>query len=157
LDQRFADFEFLIIDDGSTDCTGERLAHYRRQDRRVRVYQQEQQGHAASLNRGCGLARGSYLARLDADDIALPDRFEREVAFLDRHPGVAVLGGAVRVIDRAGREICVDSCPVDGDQIRATLCHCSPFYHSSVMMRKGAFEAVEGYRPAFEDAEDYDL
>jgi len=157
LDQRFGDFEFIIIDDGSTDGTGERLGHYRQLDGRVQVHTQEKQGHAASLNQGCGLARGKYLARMDADDIALPDRFERQVAFLERHPQVAVLGGAVQVINRAGRELCVDSCPVDSHRIRETLRHSSPFYHSSVMIRKAAFEAVQGYRPAFEDAEDYDL
>jgi hypothetical protein len=157
LDQRFGDFEFIIIDDGSTDGTGERLGHYRQLDGRVQVHTQEKQGHAASLNQGCGLARGKYLARMDADDIALPDRFERQVAFLERHPQVAVLGGAAHLIDRNGHTLGCRRFPAQDRAIKKVLPHRNPLIHSTVMMRKAAFEAVQGYRPAFEDAEDYDL
>jgi hypothetical protein len=157
LNQRYREFEFIIVNDGSTDCTAEILAEYQRQEHRILIHTQENRGHAASLNHACHRARGQYLAEMDADDRCFPDRLERQVEFLEQHPEVALVGGAVWVITREGRWLRAEVCPVEDAEIRQALSERCPFFHSTVMMRKAAFDGVGGYRPAFEDAEDLDL
>jgi tetratricopeptide (TPR) repeat protein len=157
LTQTYRDLEIVCIDDGSTDGSPEILAAYRRRDRRLVVRRQTRSGIVDALNHGCRLARGRYLARMDADDVALPDRLERQVAFLDRHPEVAVVGGAVILISADGTPFATARCPVSDPEIRAALIRSNPLTHSAVMMRKAAFHAVGGYRPVAAHAEDYDL
>jgi glycosyl transferase family 2 len=157
LGQTFADFEFVVVDDGSTDSTAEALCRYQAADPRVRVIHQEQAGLVASLNRGCGQARAAYIARMDADDIAFPDRFARQVEFLDRHPAVAVVGSAIVRVDAAGREIKRNVCPTTHAAIVEALREYTCFTHPSVMLRAEALAAVGGYRAAYRAAEDYDL
>ncbi|HEU4588074.1 MAG TPA: glycosyltransferase [Gemmatimonadales bacterium] len=157
LAQTFTDFEFVIVDDGSTDATPELLRRYQAADRRVRVHRQPQAGLAVSLNRGCSVARGTYLARMDADDIAFRERFARQVEFLDRHPAVAVVGTAVVRIDAAGREIKQSGGPTSHEEIVRALRQYTCFTHPSVMLRAAALAAVGGYRNAYAPAEDYDL
>jgi hypothetical protein len=157
LGQSFADLEFVIVDDGSTDSTGDVLRRYQTVDRRVRVVHQEKAGLVASLNRGCGLARAAYLARMDADDIAFPDRLARQVEFLDRHPNVAVVGSAVMRIDASGREIKRNVCPTSHAEIVEALREYTCFTHPSVTLRAAALADVGGYRWAYGPAEDYDL
>lgn len=157
LAQTFTDFEFVIVDDGSTDSTPELLQRYQAADSRVRVDRREKAGLVASLNRGCGQARGAYLARMDADDIAFRDRFTRQVEFLDRHPQVAVVGSAVVRIDAAGREIKRNVCPTSHAEIVQALREYTCFTHPTVMLRAAALAAVGGYREAYARAQDYDL
>ena len=157
LGQSFRDFEFIIINDGSIDNTTGILQQYAQLDERLRVFHQENRGLIAALNRGCRLARGKYIARMDADDIAFPERFERQVDFLDRHPTVAVLGGAIKLINAKGASIGEWRNPVDDRQIKEALHRTNCFCHSTIMMRKDAFDATEGYRRPFLHAEDYDL
>ncbi len=157
LAQTFTDFEFVIVDDGSTDDTPELLRRYEAADGRIRVYRQEKAGLPASLNHGCRRARGAYLARMDADDIAFPDRLARQVEFLDRHPRVAMVGSAVVRIDGAGREIKRNVCPTSHAEIVAALREYTPFTHPTVMLRAEALAALGGYREAYGPAEDHDL
>src|SRR5918996_2481069 len=91
LNQTFREFEFIVINDGSTDDTVSILDKYEKSDSRIRVYHQENQGMIAALNRGCRLARGKYIARMDADDISLPRRFERQLEFMEGHPQIGIL------------------------------------------------------------------
>ena len=105
LKQSFNDFELIVIDDGSTDKTACVLAGFARSDGRIRVIGQANTGVVASLNRALDLARGEYVARMDADDVSLPSRFELQVAFLDTHPEVAVVGSAITLIDEEGSAI----------------------------------------------------
>src|SRR5436305_623407 len=88
LQQTFRDFEFIIVDDGSTDSTGEVLRDYAERDVRIKLYTQENCGLIASLNRACRLAKGRYIARMDADDISLPPRFEKQFHYLESHPEI---------------------------------------------------------------------
>src|ERR1700716_545696 len=105
LKQSFGDFELLAIDDGSTDQSVSVLSGFARSDGRIRLITQANAGIVASLNRALGLARGEYVARMDADDVALPSRLAMQVAFLDGHPDVAVVGSAIRLIDADGNAI----------------------------------------------------
>jgi hypothetical protein len=157
LEQTFPDFEFVIIDDGSTDSTPEVLQLYQAADRRVRVHHQENAGLTPSLNRGFGRARGAYLARMDADDIAFRDRLERQVEFLDQHPQVALVGSAVMRIDELGREIKRSLCPTSHAEIVRILAEYNCFTHPTVMLRKDVLSVVGGYREAYRQAQDYDL
>ena len=114
-------------------------------------------GLTEALGAALGLARAPLVARLDADDIALPERLERQRAFLGAHPDVGLLGTAAREVDAAGRELAVVRPPTDDPAIRCALIRRNPFVHSSVMMRRAAVERAGGYDPAFPVAQDYDL
>jgi glycosyltransferase involved in cell wall biosynthesis len=103
LSQTFADFEVLAINDGSTDGSGAILTRYAAANPRLRVIDQPNRGLIEVLNRGVREARGRWVARMDADDVCLPRRLERQVAHLAAHPDVALLGGWVATIDEAGR------------------------------------------------------
>jgi glycosyltransferase involved in cell wall biosynthesis len=157
LRQTREDFELLIVDDGSTDDTPRILADYARTDPRMAVHRVSHRGRSAALNFGCAQARAELIARLDDDDVALPERLERQLHFLERHEDVALLGGGALLIDDKGRVFARDEVPTSDAEIRQTLEHSSPFYHPNVVIRRRAVEAVGGYRTAFEPAEDYDL
>jgi hypothetical protein len=155
--QSFRDIEFIVINDGSTDSTAQILKRHAQLDARLLVVDQEHRGLIAALNSGCQLARGQYIARLDADDISVPDRLGKQLDFLARHPAVAVLGGAFRLIDPQGRALGDWRCPLADQQIRERLRRGNCMRHSAIMMRKRAFDATGGYRGCFLHAEDYDL
>jgi len=156
LSQTYADFEFIVINDGSTDGTAEILNSYA--DRRLRVLTQPNMGLVKSLNRGIAMAGGDYIARMDADDISLPQRLELQAKWLDGHPQTAVLGTANLVIDENDRPIGRHSHPTRSVAIEhALLDGFCPLCHGSVMFRKACFDQVGGYRERFRHAEDYDL
>jgi glycosyltransferase involved in cell wall biosynthesis len=150
LGQTLADLELIVVDDGSTDSTPALLAGFARADARVRVLTQAVGGLTSALNAGCALVRAPLIARLDADDAALPDRLERQAAFLDAHPDVALLGGGIVLVDEAGREF-------DREPGRAApdLSEQNELVHGTVVMRADAFRALGGYR--LDQSEDYDL
>jgi len=102
LAQTFRDFEFIVVDDGSTDRTPEILAAYT-DPRLVRVMLPSNQGLAIALNRGLAVAQGEYVARMDADDVSVPERLAKQVAHMDAHPEIGVLGGFVQRLDELGR------------------------------------------------------
>jgi glycosyltransferase involved in cell wall biosynthesis len=158
LGQTFTDFEFLIIDDGSTDRSRAILERYAARDGRIRLTSRPNTGYTVALNEGLGLARGELVARMDADDVALPERVARQVEYLRAHPEVVCVGTAVRFIDAAGRFLREGHPGMDNDEIqeRALAGDC-PLNHPSVMMRRAAVEAVGRYHPEFEPAEDLDL
>ena len=92
LNQTFTDFEFIVINDGSIDETSQIIERYRRLDGRIRAYEQPNRGLVVALNRGLELARGEYIARMDADDISVTERIATQVAFMDVHPEVGICG-----------------------------------------------------------------
>jgi cellulose synthase/poly-beta-1,6-N-acetylglucosamine synthase-like glycosyltransferase len=156
LNQTFHDFEFIIIDDGSTDSSGSILNAYQRSDCRVRAYHQENKGLIESLNRGCGIAQGKYIARMDADDMAVTERLARQIDFMKTHPEVAVLGTAVEFIDDDGKALRIASFPLSHREIQQIALDRAFLWHPSVLMRKSAWSRVGGYRNVAH-AEDYDL
>jgi Glycosyl transferase family 2 len=158
LKQSFDDFEFIVIDDGSTDQSSALLLEASRSDHRVRLLSQANSGVVVALNRALELARGEYIARMDADDVALPPRFARQVAFLDAHPDVAVVGSAIRLIDEEGRTIRDVDYPLTPAEVSEFLIEVGcALAHPAVMMRRVDVAGAGGYRSAYRHAEDYDL
>jgi glycosyltransferase involved in cell wall biosynthesis len=99
LAQTFDDFEFVVVDDGSSDRSLDKLLEVARRDRRVRVFAPGRMGAAAAYNFGVAQATGEYIARQDFDDRSYPDRLRLQVAFLDAHPEVGIVGGAYLLVD----------------------------------------------------------
>jgi len=155
LGQTAGDFELIVIDDGSTDATPALLASVR--DERLRVERRAAAGLTASLNRALVLARAPLVARLDADDLALPERLARQRAYLAAHPDVGLVGGGVRELDADGREVAVRVPPASDAALRAALIRRNPFVHSAVMVRRALVEKVGGYDESVPVAQDYDL
>ncbi len=155
LRQTAADLELIVVDDGSTDATASMLAAAA--DRRVRVERQPHQGLTRALIRGLALARAPLVARLDADDLAAPERLDRQCAFLDAHPEVGLLGAGAREVDLAGRDVALVRPPEDDGAIRRALIRRNPLVHSTVVMRRAVAERVGGYDAGFAVAQDYDL
>lgn len=156
LAQTFRDFECIIIDDGSTDGTARILEQFEREDGRIRVHSQPNRGLVASLNLGMKLAAGEYVARMDADDISLPDRFAVQVAYMDAQQQVGICGTWVETFG-SGRSDIVRY-PSDDGTIRSRLLFESAMAHSSVMLRRSMLERHGlAYDAHALHAEDYDL
>ncbi len=156
LRQTYDDFEFIIINDGSTDRSEEVIGTF--DDRRIRYLRNEQrQGLARALNRGIAEARGELVARLDADDAALPHRLNVQAAFLQHHPGYAMVGAQAIVLSEEGNQLCICPVPASEDEIREQMPTRCCFLHSTVMFRRDAVMEVGNYRPLFQFAQDYDL
>jgi glycosyltransferase involved in cell wall biosynthesis len=157
LAQSLTDLELVVVDDGSTDRTPEILEELAARDSRIALHRQANQGSVAALNAGIAAASGELIARLDADDVALPDRLEHQLGFLREHPEVAMVGGQVRIIDGSGRAVADARYPTGDAEIRGAFERSTPFVHSAVTMRRTALERAGGYRPEFNLAEDLDL
>ena len=158
LTQTFKDFELIIIDDGSSDRSPEIIEAYRKNDPRIRVHRQPRNmGLVEALNTGCRLATGEYIARMDADDICLPERFAKQVQYLDANPQVGFVGTWVKYIDAFGKNM--DKAwqpPITPILTRWTLMFCSsPLAHPSWLFRRSIINRLKFYRPV--KVEDYEL
>lgn len=157
LHQTFTEFEFIIVDFGSTDKTRAIISEYAAKDNRIKFSIIRHCWLAEARNASCYLAQGRYVAIMDADDVSVPERLRWQVEFMEEHPEVSVLGGAVEWIDAAGRALVIRSNPIRDREIRVALLERCPFWQPSVIMRREVFVQVGGYRPSFAQAEDYDL
>ena len=157
LNQTYRKFEFIIVDFGSTDNSKLIASSYAARDSRLKVHEIPHCGLAEARNASCSLAQGKYIAIMDADDVALPNRLSAEVDFMEKHPDVGVVGGATEWIDATGKGWGVHDCPTEDREIKSALAIYHPFFHPTLLIRKQAFDFVGRYRSAFAPAEDYDL
>ncbi|MFA4845408.1 MAG: glycosyltransferase [Patescibacteria group bacterium] len=170
LAQTYQEFELLIVNDASSDRTSQILHELSQQDPRVRIITNKTNlGLTRSLNRALQDIQSDYVARMDADDIALPDRLEKQVAFLESHPDVGIVGTAYQFIGADNDVIGAHRRssriyggqerhpPTQDAQLRRVLIRYNPFLHSSVMIRKTLLDRVHGYDETYHRAQDYDL
>ncbi|MGC4031249.1 MAG: glycosyltransferase family 2 protein [Tepidisphaeraceae bacterium] len=158
LAQTFGDFEFIIVNDGSTDRTEAILRKIAMNDSRVRLISRPNTGYVPALKEAIDAAHGKYLARMDADDIAHRERFARQVDLLDRQRDVTVVGTSYELIDARGRHLHEQHQPTDdGTLQRHCLAGTTPICHPTAMFRRDAYYAVGGYDASACPAEDLDL
>lgn len=155
LNQDLTDFELIIINDGSTDGTAAVLERFN--DSRIRLYVQVNQGLVASLNRAVSLAQAPLIARHDADDRSLQDRFAKQIELFDRESDIVLAGSSIQVMDTAGTYRHDHMVLLQDAELKQELLVRSPFAHGSVMFKKEAFDKAGGYRQSEWPAEDYGL
>ncbi|OGO27527.1 MAG: hypothetical protein A2Z16_17490 [Chloroflexi bacterium RBG_16_54_18] len=156
LKQEFNDFELILVDDGSTDDTASIYGTF--QDQRLIIVKNEENcGQTFSLNRGINLAKGIYIARVDADDIAAPDMLQKMFEFLERSPQTAILGTSKKLIDPTGSVIREFRPPVDNQEIQKTLLTWNCLPHGGIIYRTDCLNFVGCYDESIKLAQDYDL
>lgn len=157
LKQTYSDFEFLITNDGSTDGSMKILEEYSAKDERIKVFNQTNIGLTRTLNNSIKQANGELIARMDADDISLPNRLARETAFLDNHPNVAVVSTFAKVINDQGEVISEHRPGLKNEDIKKLIFFSGQLCHPAVMFRKKEFLFLGGYDENFLYAQDLDL
>jgi len=155
--QTLRDLEIVVVDDGSRDGTVAILQRHTAEEPRLKIVRQPPSGVAAALNRGVAESSAPLIARMDADDIARPNRLAAQYEVLLRNPGVAALGSAYDVIDAKGKVRRQARPPLSSGDISRVLETSNCIAHPTVLMRRDAVVAVGGYRQAFPACEDYDL
>lgn len=156
LNQAFTDFEFIIVDDGSIDETPNILDEFT--DRRiVRLKNEKNLGLVQSLNKGLNLAKGEFIARMDADDISLPERFAKQIAYFKQHPKTDILGTAISQVDKRDRPISILVPPIHHELILWQMFFGCPIFHPTVMMKRKVLSAAGYYDVNFTHVEDIEL
>ena len=156
--QSLGGFELIIIDDGSDDGTPEIIRRVASVDNRIKlITNKRQSGMGRVFNQGIRAATGEYIARMDADDIAHPERLARQVEFLDTNRDVGVVGSQILLIDARGASLGTRRYPVGNDALRRAMARYSPFAHPATMYRRRLVTDLGGYDSRWAPAEDLDL
>jgi glycosyltransferase involved in cell wall biosynthesis len=157
LNQTYKEFEFIIINDGSTDGSMKILNKYANYDNRIVLIHQENIGLTKSLNKGIALSQGKYIARMDSDDISLSTRFENQIEFLEEYPNYALLGTNIIKIDSIGNELEVNKSKYSHEDIIKTFKNRNCFAHGSIMVNKSLVQDDFIYDETFLYSQDYRL
>lgn len=159
LAQMFTDWELICVDDGSTDTSLAILRDYQAKDERVRVITRPNTGIVGALNDALSVARGEYLARMDADDTCKPQRFARQIDYLDAHRDCVAVGTWVIRTDPYGSPAGTQEAPLDHEQIDDALMRAEGgvITHATLMGRRQAFQTIGGWQPQYDWVEDLDL
>jgi glycosyltransferase involved in cell wall biosynthesis len=161
LSQEEIDLELIVVDDGSTDCSGKILIDYALRNTRVNLISQRNQGLTAGLIAGCAQARGRYIARQDCGDVSLPGRFARQRDILDTEPAIVMISCATQFVGPSNEELY--TVVQLGEELEEGLSQLTvekvrgPSHHGSTMFRRSSYENAGGYRAAFSVAQDLDL
>jgi glycosyltransferase involved in cell wall biosynthesis len=156
LNQTYKDFELLIFNDGSTDNSLEIIKSYR-DERIITLTQNMSQGCVVHLNHGIKIAKGKYIARMDADDISMPERFEKQIDFLENNPSISLVGCFGYYIDSESKTTGMLPKPVGPDQIQKSCLYYGPHIHPTIMFRKKVIQKIGNYREKYLFVEDIDL
>ena len=157
LEQTFKNFEFIIIDDGSTDNTFKILEDYAKKDCRIKIVTQKNTGLTKALNVGAGIAKGEYIARQDVDDVSMPDRIEKQLLHLKQNSDVAVLGSRSKPISSKDGFIPDIECSNQEVSICVDISKQNFIPHSSAFFRKSIFEKCGRYNEEFKVSQDFEL
>ena len=158
LAQTFGDFEFLVLDDGSKDASLDVLRPYAERDKRIKLTTRPNKGLTKTLNELFAQSTGDFIARMDCDDVALPDRFATQLAALRSDPALVCVGGCFQLIDADGRVLTTLKPPADDAEIqRQALAGHGSICHPTAMIRREALETIGGSDEAFRIAQDLDL
>lgn len=155
--QTLTEWELILVDDGSTDDSDRVLREHTAADQRLSVLRLPHSGIATALNHGLVAARANLVAIMNADDEAMPERLERQVAALRAQPNIVALGSAAEMTEQDGRPIGRIASPGDPAEIRTKLLQTNCLAHPTVMLRRDIVLAAGAYRRAFTVSEDYDL
>jgi glycosyltransferase involved in cell wall biosynthesis len=156
--QTFEDWELIVVDDCSTDDTAAILAQAQERDNRIRVHRlPENLGATRALNQGARIARGTLIARMDADDVSLPTRLEKQVRYLETHPEIAVVGSWVRRLDENGLVGALHRYPTSPALVAWSFFFFNALAHPTVLMRRSALDMESVYDPQYRLAQDYEL
>ena len=157
LNQTFSDYEFIIVNDGSTDGSGAIVDYYAAADDRINVIHQKNTGVSLASNVAMQHARAPLIARMDGDDVALPNRFAMQIEAFAQDPDLAILGASIEIIDTTGNTIEVREYPRSHKAFGAAFERGCPLAHPVVMMKRDLILSLGGYRKQFQYGEDYDL
>jgi len=158
LNQTYSDFEFIIINDGSTDESPKILKNYAIADTRIKIIDQHNSGIVTALNRGLSEAKAEWAFRMDGDDIALPHRFSVQIEAIRKNPSLVLLGGWCQQINSRGNLLKINKYPAAHNKLVNRVERGLSFFpHSSVCFRRDAVMRLGGYRERFRHAEDVDL
>ncbi len=158
IDQTFSDWEMICINDGSTDCSPEILDWFAKQDPRIRVIHQSNMGVVAAANRGHEMVQAEFVCRMDADDIAMPNRISHQVEFLRKHSEYVAVSGSILEIDSDSQPLGLQRLPHDHDTIvQRLLFRETGLFQPASIMRTEAFNKIGGFRSKYQWIEDHDL
>ena len=145
LSQTYSDFEFIIVNDGSSDSTGEKLNSVQKKDSRIRLFNPGRLGFARALNYALKRAKGKYIIRQDFDDVSYPSRIEMQVRYFDSNPQVGLVGGYCLVEDENRNEKYIRKPPLEHDVLCRAMSKYIPFAHTLVALRREAIDEAGGF------------
>lgn len=158
VNQTFKDFEFVIIDDGSSDASWKILKSWSQKDQRIKVFRNKVNLRTTkTLNKGLKKAKGKYIVRMDADDWSYPDRIERQYLFMEKNADIGVSGGTIEICDEKLKIINKRGYPKSDKQVREKIFRYSPFAHPSTIWRASLLKKVGGYNENLPLSQDYEL
>ena len=158
LQQSFSDFEFIIFDDASTDSSRNIIESFASEDPRIKtIFNIENQGLTKNLNKGIGMSKAVYIARMDADDIALPNRLDKQIKYLEKNTHIDILGSSAIDIDEKGNHLQKRQAPESHSEIIKLLPKANPMIHSTIVFKRKRLKKIDFYNESYRTTQDYEM